>query len=516
MDNKRKNEGFFIKFIPKLIPKVISIGFLLLILYVIIAASIYMISQMEISFYVKKSSDIALYTTKLSTNLNNLIKQSSFIIKYTKLNDQKKLKATLDAAKSLIIATNGDFKNVKQYIKDTRIGSKTILPYINKSYFNYINFIRPIMLRLIKYHKSIAKKIFFTPIELALYKESPIFSPFAIKAIKMTINREKILRSYFDIIYLIGSLIIFSSILFFIIYSNKKNKEIKRLYARFNLIFDNIYDLAYVTEFTADAVPKHFIEVNNMALKKLGYSKDEFLKLSHLDIINANKQDILNMMQLLFKKESMTYPAEIKTKNGKIIPFEVTSRIYKIKDESPIGVCIARDVTERIKMEEKLKKLSVEDSLTGAYNRNKYKEIIGKEIKKAKRYEYPFSVIMFDIDFFKEINDRYGHIIGDDVLKALALLIMKNIREEDYFIRWGGEEFLIITPHTSSENALRLAEKLRLQAESHNFVKNIKITLSFGIAMLRKKDNDASFIKRADDALYKAKLNGRNRCVILD
>ena len=512
MDNKHKNKAFLIK----LIPKVISIGLLVLILYVIIAASIYMILQIESGFYIKRSTNLALYTTKLSTNLNKLIMQSSFIIKYSRLNDQKRLKATLDTAKSLIISTNADFKNVKHYIKDTRIGSKTILPYINKSYFNYVNLIRPIMLRLIKYHKLIAKKIFFMPIELALYKESPIFSPFAIKAIEKTINREKILRFYFDIVYLIGSLLIFISILFFIIYSIKNNEEIKRLYTRFNLIFDNIYDLAYVTEFTYDAVPKHFIEVNDMALKTLGYSKDEFLKLNHLSIINANKEDILKMMRLLFKNESMTYPAEIKTKDGRIIPFEVTSRIYKIKGESPIGVCIARDVTERIKMEEELKRLSVEDSLTGAYNRNKYKEIIGKEIKKAKRYRYPLSAVMFDIDFFKEINDRYGHITGDDVLKDLASLIMKNIREEDYFIRWGGEEFLIITPYTSIESARMLVEKLRSQVESHNFVENIKITSSFGVTMLRKEDNEVFFIKRADDALYRAKSNGRNRCVILD
>jgi diguanylate cyclase (GGDEF)-like protein len=222
------------------------------------------------------------------------------------------------------------------------------------------------------------------------------------------------------------------------------------------------------------------------------------------------------MMRLLFKEGSMTYPAEIKTKDGRIIPFEVTSRIYKIKDESPIGVCIARDVTERIKMEEELKRLSVEDSLTGAFNRNKYKEIIEKEIKRAKRHKYPFSVIMLDIDFFKEINDRHGHMTGDDVLKDLVSLIIKNIREEDYLIRWGGEEFLIIAPHTSLESARMLAEKLRSQVESYNFVENIKITSSFGITMLCKEDNEVSFIKRADDALYKAKLNGRNRCVILD
>lgn len=93
--------------------------------------------------------------------------------------------------------------------------------------------------------------------------------------------------------------------------------------------------MAYVTEFAPDAVPRHFIEVNDMTLKTLGYSKNEFLKLNHLDVINADKKDILNMMKLLFEKGTMTYPAEIKTKYGKIIPLEVTSRIYKIPGQPP-------------------------------------------------------------------------------------------------------------------------------------------------------------------------------------
>jgi hypothetical protein len=110
-----------------------------------------------------------------------------------------------------------------------------------------------------------------------------------------------------------------------------------------------------VTEFTGDAVPKHFIEVNDMALRKLGYSKNEFLKLSHLNIINATNEDILNMMKLLFEKGTMTYTTEIKTKDGRIIPFEVTSRIYKNKNQYPIGVCIARDITDRVELKKNSK-----------------------------------------------------------------------------------------------------------------------------------------------------------------
>jgi diguanylate cyclase (GGDEF)-like protein/PAS domain S-box-containing protein len=311
--------------------------------------------------------------------------------------------------------------------------------------------------------------------------------------------------------------LIFASILFFIFYSKRKTKEIENLYTKFNLIFDNIYDLAYVTEFTRDAVPRHFIEVNDMALRKLGYSKNEFLKLSHLNIINATNEDILNMMKLLFEKGTMTYTTEIKTKDGNIIPFEVTSRIHITQGQPPMGICIARDITDRVKTEKELKRLSEVDPLTGAYNRNKYKEIIGKEMDRAKRHKYPLSAIMTDVDFFKAINDTYGHVTGDEVLKDIVSLIMKNIRSEDYLIRWGGEEFLIIAPYASLNNAYLLAEKLRIQAELQYFSsKGIMITLSFGIAELIENENEISFIKRADNALYKAKNSGRNRSIIFD
>ncbi len=499
------------------VSKIIFTGLSILILYSIIASFVYAILQIEIDVYVKKSTELALYTTKLSTDLGELIIHSSSIIKYSKLNDKKRLKTSLIKAKTLMVSTDADFKNVRHYIKTAGIGIKTILPYVDKSYFNYTNLIRPIISRIIKYHSLISKKIFLTPIELALYKDSPVFSPLAVKAVKETIKREKIIRYYVNLIYLTGSLLIFASILFFIFYSKRKTKEIENLYTKFNLIFDNIYDLAYVTEFTRDAVPRHFIEVNDMALRKLGYSKNEFLKLSHLNIINATNEDILNMMKLLFEKGTMTYTTEIKTKDGNIIPFEVTSRIHITQGQPPMGICIARDITDRVKTEKELKRLSEVDPLTGAYNRNKYKEIIGKEMDRAKRHKYPLSAIMTDVDFFKAINDTYGHVTGDEVLKDIVSLIMKNIRSEDYLIRWGGEEFLIIAPYASLNNAYLLSEKLRIQAELQYFSsKGIMITLSFGIAELIENENEISFIKRADNALYKAKNSGRNRSIIFD
>jgi len=135
---------------------------------------------------------------------------------------------------------------------------------------------------------------------------------------------------------------------------------------------------------------------------------------------------------------------------------------------------------------------------------------LNEEILKAKRYNTPLSIIYFDIDHFKQINDTYGHKKGDFILKEVSKIILQNIRKTDIFGRWGGEEFIIILPFTNLENALILAEKLRKKIEEHDF-DGINITISFGVTELKIDDNADTLINRADEALYKAKNKGRNR-----
>lgn len=121
---------------------------------------------------------------------------------------------------------------------------------------------------------------------------------------------------------------------------------------------------------------------------------------------------------------------------------------------------------------------------------------------------------MFDIDHFKEINDTYGHLTGDDVLKTLADIVRENLRKIDSLVRWGGEEFMIIAPETDLEGAKILAERIRKKVESYKFDKIKTITISLGLALFEKDDTENSVIKRADDALYNAKKRGRNRVEI--
>lgn len=205
-------------------------------------------------------------------------------------------------------------------------------------------------------------------------------------------------------------------------------------------------------------------------------------------------------------------------KSGKEIPVMISARpVFKnrILDGSVITF---RDITEQKKYLESLEtinklleKQAMTDGLTGIFNRMKFDDILAKEIQRAKRNKFPLSLIMCDIDHFKQINDQFGHSAGDKVLKSLARLIKTNIRSIDFFARWGGEEFAILSPGSDSEGTLQLAEKIRNKIELFKFPKPEHLTLSFGISTFKTGDSAAKLLKRADEAMYRAKENGRNQ-----
>lgn len=159
-------------------------------------------------------------------------------------------------------------------------------------------------------------------------------------------------------------------------------------------------------------------------------------------------------------------------------------------------------------LEEKVKKIteiSETDEMLGIYNRAKFFDVLKFEINRSCRYEHPLSLIMFDIDKFKEINDKYGHLVGDKILIRMTELIKNKIREIDSFARYGGDEFMIINPETNLNDAVKLAERLRQKIENEDFAEVEKATCSFGVAELKAEDDIDSLLKRVDDCLYKAK-----------
>ena len=197
-------------------------------------------------------------------------------------------------------------------------------------------------------------------------------------------------------------------------------------------------------------------------------------------------------------------------KDGNDFPIELSVAMWRA-GEKVFYSGIVRDITERKQLENKFERLATIDELTQVFNRTKFQEVIKIELERAKRYNHPLSMLMFDIDHFKAINDTYGHSVGDYVLQTLAQIAKENLREIDYLVRWGGEEFIIIAPETDLGRAKALAERIRTAIENYRFDQAGKITISFGVTEFKENDTEDTFIRRADDAMYKAKEKGRNR-----
>jgi diguanylate cyclase (GGDEF)-like protein len=167
------------------------------------------------------------------------------------------------------------------------------------------------------------------------------------------------------------------------------------------------------------------------------------------------------------------------------------------------------------KKQKKIEKKAYYDALTGIYNRNKFDEIFKKEIIRANRYSNKLTLAIIDIDKFKNTNDKYGHLIGDEVLVMMTENINNNIRSTDIFARWGGEEFVILFLESSNVEAKIISEKIKdkIQKSKHPIAGSL--TISFGISQYIEGDSVKDIFKRADDALYLSKKNGRNRIKVL-
>lgn len=158
--------------------------------------------------------------------------------------------------------------------------------------------------------------------------------------------------------------------------------------------------------------------------------------------------------------------------------------------------------------------LAVTDPLTQIYNRLKFNNALEIEIARARRHKRVFSLLMFDIDHFKDINDSFGHEVGDETLKTLTNIVSRHVRVTDTFARWGGEEFVILVVETPAEGGGIFAEKLRKEIEETSFGIAGKVTCSFGVTQFKETDDITSITKRVDEALYEAKGSGRNRVCV--
>ncbi len=184
-----------------------------------------------------------------------------------------------------------------------------------------------------------------------------------------------------------------------------------------------------------------------------------------------------------------------------------------MKDGKNVGlVLIFRDITERKRIEEELNKLSHTDPLTNAFNRRYFMNVLTMEAERVRRYGAPLSLMICDIDHFKRVNDSFGHLVGDRVLQQMVATIQERIRSTDILARWGGEEFVLMLPHTMLADAVKKVEELRAAISQTDFGEAGTVTASFGVTPFRGEDSIDSMISRADKLLYLAKAEGRN-CV---
>ncbi len=153
------------------------------------------------------------------------------------------------------------------------------------------------------------------------------------------------------------------------------------------------------------------------------------------------------------------------------------------------------------------------DEKTGLYNNKFFDTQLDMEIEKAKRKKQKLSLIIVDIDFFKKVNDTYGHVKADELLAQLAKVIKNLVRKSDVVARFGGEEFVILLPETNLEKARRLASRIKKATHEDKILKKHKVTVSGGITQFKEKDTKSKFMQKADKALYKAKESGRDKFI---
>ncbi|MFT7880533.1 MAG: diguanylate cyclase [Sulfurimonas sp.] len=208
--------------------------------------------------------------------------------------------------------------------------------------------------------------------------------------------------------------------------------------------------------------------------------------------------------------------AMLKAKDGHKFPISLTLSPLQSEEGNKGTVILFHDISERKKLEKELRKMALHDRLTGLYNRRIFDDKIEDEVKRTERYEKNLSLLMIDIDHFKKINDTYGHQAGDEVLKHLATIIVKSIRNSDYAARYGGDEFTVTLPETTLEQAAVMAERTReaiasTQLTLLSHTDKIHLTVSVGVSTYRENSSVEELINAADTALYKAKKSGRNQ-----
>lgn len=258
------------------------------------------------------------------------------------------------------------------------------------------------------------------------------------------------------------------------------------------------------------------IRISKHTLSLLDFEEHELMYKNMNDLFDESSKAKI-VIDDIEKQEKTYLDIQISGKNGKHIPTNITYiPIFDHKIHDFLGaVLVIQDISieyELRRKNEQLHEKTIRDSFTKLYNHQFSVETIKDEIKKLNIdvNEKELCLMMIDIDYFKNVNDMYGHLFGDYVLQVVSDILVSNIKDDGYVGRYGGEEFIIILPKKGIDKAYDIGEKIRNEIENFEFENNLKLTISIGVKQFGNESHD-QLIKNADELLYKAKKNGRNR-----
>ncbi len=288
----------------------------------------------------------------------------------------------------------------------------------------------------------------------------------------------------------------------------KAEREVARAYREQTALMQAIPDVIYVID------PQGQLVKWNRRLEALtGLKPDELQGCDAVTLFpETQRKRMVAAFQAGLESGWMEVEADILDCAGDPVPHHFTGVRLTDAAGNLIGLSgVGRDITERRRLERDLRELATVDHLTRAYNRAEIDRLMQIEMARTERYHHPLSLLLFDLDHFKQVNDRLGHHAGDRTLRATVAVVREHIRASDHIGRWGGEEFLVLLPAAPLAEARRLAEKLRRLIAEQAIPGVGTITASFGVTTFRPDESAESFTRRADDLLYTAKRAGRNR-----
>lgn len=290
-----------------------------------------------------------------------------------------------------------------------------------------------------------------------------------------------------------------------LIYSYRKNQQTKNL---LETVLNATDDLVFFKD-----CKFRYMGCNRSFEKFAQREKSEIIGKDDFELFNYEIAKHLRENDLKVIKDKKTLVIEdwgVSTNSKVLLQTKLTPFAYK--KNSNCGILgLSRDITALHEIQEKLKEQAYRDELTNIFNRKAFNERIKEEIDLFQRYKSVFCIAMYDIDNFKNINDTYGHDVGDKVLKEMTRGIKQHIRKTDLLFRIGGEEFVILFSKTSIKDAFDITEKIRELVSNMNIVDNETITISIGLTQIKEEDEINLIYERIDKLMYKSKHNGKNQ-----